>query len=213
MEEYFLPLETQSQGSTPVITSEPEGKGKGKRHSESLITAKTWTQIFTQRSRKLENPESMQGKPTLITCTGRITIINPVVTSKGKFPKAVFNKVIQGTVKARGHLGHSGGWQDIEGNYTHSAIYLPIKQKTQTRGLEGYGSSSSTPPTPQRSFLMDHGQQEVQPSIQLGRTLSKFPEDMSQSNTLKTSYDNHQRMEFQQAVQIPGGESNQDKEK
>ncbi|MBW0483225.1 hypothetical protein O181_022940 [Austropuccinia psidii MF-1] len=36
-----------------------------------------------------------------------------------------------------GHLGHSGGWQDIEGNYTHSAIHFPIQQKPQTRGLEG----------------------------------------------------------------------------
>ncbi|MBW0533892.1 hypothetical protein O181_073607 [Austropuccinia psidii MF-1] len=47
-----------------------------------------------------------------------------------------------------GHLGHSGGWQDIEGNLDHSAIYFPIQQKPQTRGLEGYGSSSSAPPTP-----------------------------------------------------------------
>ncbi|MBW0514376.1 hypothetical protein O181_054091 [Austropuccinia psidii MF-1] len=43
----------------------------------------------------------------------------------------------------RGHLGHSGGWQDTEGNYTHSAIHFPIQQKHQTRGLERYVSSSS----------------------------------------------------------------------
>ncbi|MBW0552453.1 hypothetical protein O181_092168 [Austropuccinia psidii MF-1] len=49
-----------------------------------------------------------------------------------------------------GHLGHSG--------------------KPQTRGLEGYGSHSSALPTPQRSFPMKHGQQELQPSIPLGRT-------------------------------------------
>ncbi|MBW0501891.1 hypothetical protein O181_041606 [Austropuccinia psidii MF-1] len=35
----------------------------------------------------------------------------------------------------RGHLGHSGGWKDIEGNQTHSAIHVPIQQKPQTRGL------------------------------------------------------------------------------
>ncbi|MBW0590045.1 hypothetical protein O181_129760, partial [Austropuccinia psidii MF-1] len=58
-----------------------------------------------------------------------------------------------------GHLGHSGGWQDIEGNHNHSSIHFPIQQKPQTRGLEGYGSSSSAPPTPQRPFSMDHGQQ------------------------------------------------------
>ncbi|MBW0537132.1 hypothetical protein O181_076847 [Austropuccinia psidii MF-1] len=42
----------------------------------------------------------------------------------------------------RGHLAHSGGWQDIEGNHTHSAIHFPIQQKPQISGLEGYGSSS-----------------------------------------------------------------------
>ncbi|MBW0577568.1 hypothetical protein O181_117283 [Austropuccinia psidii MF-1] len=57
----------------------------------------------------------------------------------------------------RGHLAHSGGWQDIEGNHTHSAIHILIQQKPQTRGLEGYGSSSSAPPTPQRLFSMEHG--------------------------------------------------------
>ncbi|MBW0506378.1 hypothetical protein O181_046093 [Austropuccinia psidii MF-1] len=48
----------------------------------------------------------------------------------------------------RGHIGHSGGLQDIEGNHTHSAIHIQIQQKPQTQGLEGYGSSSSAPPTP-----------------------------------------------------------------
>ncbi|MBW0534881.1 hypothetical protein O181_074596 [Austropuccinia psidii MF-1] len=57
----------------------------------------------------------------------------------------------------RGHLGHSGGWQETEGNNTNSSIHPPIQQKPQTRGLEGYGSSSSAPPTPQRSFQMEHG--------------------------------------------------------
>ncbi|MBW0474439.1 hypothetical protein O181_014154 [Austropuccinia psidii MF-1] len=42
----------------------------------------------------------------------------------------------------REHLGHSGGWQDTEGNHTHPAIHFPIQQEPQTRGLEGYGSSS-----------------------------------------------------------------------
>ncbi|MBW0545367.1 hypothetical protein O181_085082 [Austropuccinia psidii MF-1] len=55
-----------------------------------------------------------------------------------------------------GHLGDSGGWQDIEGNHTHSAIHIPIEQKPQARGLEGYESSSSDPPTPQRPFSMEH---------------------------------------------------------
>ncbi|MBW0476924.1 hypothetical protein O181_016639 [Austropuccinia psidii MF-1] len=69
----------------------------------------------------------------------------------------------------RGHLGHSGGWQDTEVNHTHSATHLPIKQKPQTRGLEGYGSSSSVSPNPQIYFPMEHGQQNAEPSITLGR--------------------------------------------
>ncbi|MBW0506157.1 hypothetical protein O181_045872 [Austropuccinia psidii MF-1] len=59
----------------------------------------------------------------------------------------------------KGHIGHSGGWQDTEENYIHSSIYLPIQHKPQIRGREGYGSSSSAPPTPQRSFPMEHEQQ------------------------------------------------------
>ncbi|MBW0579921.1 hypothetical protein O181_119636 [Austropuccinia psidii MF-1] len=70
----------------------------------------------------------------------------------------------------RQHLGHSCGLQDIEGNNTHSSVHIAIQQKPQARGLEGYGSSSSAPPTPQRSFRMENGKQEVQPGIPLGRT-------------------------------------------
>ncbi|MBW0490190.1 hypothetical protein O181_029905 [Austropuccinia psidii MF-1] len=167
-----MPLETQSQGSTHVISAEPESsKGKGKRHSENLITAKKCTSIATKRSRKPQTSESIQGKQTLITCTGKITIINPVLTSKGKFPKAVDNKLVQGTVKenrdslskarrpGRGHLGHSGGWKDTERNHTHSSIHLPIQHRPQARGLEGYRSISSALPTPQISLPMENGQQ------------------------------------------------------
>ncbi|MBW0473837.1 hypothetical protein O181_013552 [Austropuccinia psidii MF-1] len=53
----------------------------------------------------------------------------------------------------RGHLGYSCGWKEIERNHTHSTIHFSIQQKPQTRVMEGYGSSSSTPPTPQRSFF------------------------------------------------------------
>ncbi|MBW0490196.1 hypothetical protein O181_029911 [Austropuccinia psidii MF-1] len=69
-----------------------------------------------------------------------------------------------------GHLGHHSGWQDTEGNHTHSSIDLPTKQKHQSRGLEGYGSSSSDPPTPQRLIPMENGHKKVQTSITLGRT-------------------------------------------
>ncbi|MBW0478894.1 hypothetical protein O181_018609 [Austropuccinia psidii MF-1] len=90
-----------------------------------------------------------------------------------------------------GHLGYSGGWKEIEGNHTHSVIQIPIKQKPQTRGLEGYGSSSSAPPTPERPLSMEHGQQEVQLSIPLGRTGSKLPEDISQRDGTQRPYSNH----------------------
>ncbi|MBW0571179.1 hypothetical protein O181_110894, partial [Austropuccinia psidii MF-1] len=228
--ESFIPLETQSQDNTPVKPSEPEGrKGKGKRHSEGLITTKMWTPIATQRNIKPRNSASIQGTPTLTTCTGKITIINPVVTSKGKLPKAIDRKFVQGTVKEilafkgtskrteglsrtrRPGEGHSGGWKDIEENNTHSAIHFQIQQKPQTRGLEGYGSSSSAPPAPQRPFSMEHGQQEVQSSIPMGRNWSTFPEKMSQRDRIQRLYGDHQWLEYHQEVQTPGGEGKQDK--
>ncbi|MBW0571685.1 hypothetical protein O181_111400, partial [Austropuccinia psidii MF-1] len=106
----------------------------------------------------------------------------------------------------RRHVGHSGGWQDTEANHTHSAIHFPIQQEPQPRGLERYVSSSSAPPTPQRFISMDHGQQEVQPGIPLGRTWGKFPEDMSKRDRLQRPYGNHQRLESHQAVHTPGAD-------
>ncbi|MBW0558401.1 hypothetical protein O181_098116 [Austropuccinia psidii MF-1] len=112
--------------------------------------------MATQRSRKPQSSSSIQGTPTLITCTGKITIINPVVASKGKLPKVVDKRFLQGAVKARGHrrpgtghLGHSGGWQDTEVNHTQSAIHLQIQQQPQTRGLE---EDMSQRDTLQRSY-------------------------------------------------------------
>ncbi|MBW0516923.1 hypothetical protein O181_056638 [Austropuccinia psidii MF-1] len=58
---------------------------------------------------------------------------------------------------------------------------------------------------------MEHGKQEVQPGISLGRAWSKFPEDLSQRDRLQRPYDNHQRLESHQVVQTPGGEGKQDK--
>ncbi|MBW0533760.1 hypothetical protein O181_073475 [Austropuccinia psidii MF-1] len=111
----------------------------------------------------------------------------------------------------RGYLEHSGGWRDTEGNSTHHSIQFPIQQEPQTRGLERYGSSASATPTPQRFISMEHVQQELQPGISLGRTWSKFPEDMSQRIRLERPYDNNQRLESHQAVKTPGGEGKQDK--
>ncbi|MBW0483849.1 hypothetical protein O181_023564 [Austropuccinia psidii MF-1] len=110
-----------------------------------------------------------------------------------------------------GHLGHIGGWKDIEGSHTHYAIYFPFQQKPQTRGLEGYAPSSSAPPTPQRPFLMEHGQQKVQPSLPLRKDWGKSPEDMSQRDRLQRPYGNNQRLESHLTVQNSGGEGNQNK--
>ncbi|MBW0506681.1 hypothetical protein O181_046396 [Austropuccinia psidii MF-1] len=93
----------------------------------------------------------------------------------------------------RGHLGHSGGWQDTDGNNTHPPIHFPIQQEPKTRGLERNGSICSAPPTPQRFLSMEHGQQEVQRGIPLGRTWSKLPEDLSQRERLQRPYGSHQR--------------------
>ncbi|MBW0580522.1 hypothetical protein O181_120237, partial [Austropuccinia psidii MF-1] len=99
-EENYITLETQSQANTPVTPSEPEGsKDNGKRHSEGLITTKKCKIIATHRNRKPQNSSSIQGKPTFITHTGKITIINPVVTSKYSLPKSADSKFVQGTVK------------------------------------------------------------------------------------------------------------------
>ncbi|MBW0529239.1 hypothetical protein O181_068954 [Austropuccinia psidii MF-1] len=111
----------------------------------------------------------------------------------------------------RGHLGHSSGWKNNEGDNINPAIHTPIQWRPQTRGLERHGSSSSAPPTPQGLIPMEHGQQEVQPGISLGRTWSKFPEDLSQRDRLQGPYGNHQRLESYQAVQTPGGKAKQDK--
>ncbi|MBW0506519.1 hypothetical protein O181_046234 [Austropuccinia psidii MF-1] len=58
---------------------------------------------------------------------------------------------------------------------------------------------------------MEHGQKEVQPSIPLGRTWRKLPDDISQIDMLQRPYSNHKRMESHQLVQTLGGAGNQDK--
>ncbi|MBW0520924.1 hypothetical protein O181_060639 [Austropuccinia psidii MF-1] len=108
-------------------------------------------------------------------------------------------------VPGRGYLGHRGEWQDIEGNDTHPAIHFPIQQELQTRGLKRYGSISSAPPTPQRFISMEYGQQEVQPSIPLGRTWRKFPEDLSQRDRLRRPYGNHQSLTRGRPNQLASG--------
>ncbi|MBW0581614.1 hypothetical protein O181_121329 [Austropuccinia psidii MF-1] len=111
----------------------------------------------------------------------------------------------------RGHLGHSGGWQNNEGDNINPSIHTPIQWRPQTRGLERHRSSSSAPPTPQESIPMEHGRQKVQLGISLGRTLSKLPNDLSQRDRLQGPYGNHQRLKSYQTVQTPGGKGTEDK--
>ncbi|MBW0467653.1 hypothetical protein O181_007368 [Austropuccinia psidii MF-1] len=91
------------------------------------------------------------------------------------------------------------------------SIHNAIQWRPRTRGLERHGSSSSAPPTPQVPIPMEHGQQEVQPGISLGRTWSKLPEGLPQRDRLQRPHDNRQRLESHQAVHTPGGEGKQDK--
>ncbi|MBW0527355.1 hypothetical protein O181_067070 [Austropuccinia psidii MF-1] len=159
-----------------------------------------------------------------MTSTGNITIINPVVASKGKLAKAVDEKFVQGTVKGTSQR-------------TEKACSEPKDQEEDTFDtvVDGKTLSEIIPTLPftfqfnrnlkpndwkdmdkvlqlhqllKDSFAMEHGQEEVQPSIPLGRTWSKLPKDMSQRDTLQKSYGNHQRMDSNQAVQTPGGEAN-----
>ncbi|MBW0490958.1 hypothetical protein O181_030673 [Austropuccinia psidii MF-1] len=86
--------------------------------------------------------------------------------------------------------------------------------RTRRPGRGHFGNSGgcpSAPPTPQRPFSMEHGQEEVQPGILLGRTWFKSPEDLSQRDRRQRPYGNHHRLESHQAVQNPGGEGQHDK--
>ncbi|MBW0538760.1 hypothetical protein O181_078475, partial [Austropuccinia psidii MF-1] len=218
---------SQSQASLPVTPSEQEGiKDKGKRHSEGLITAQKWTLIATQRNIKPQSPASIQGKPTLTICTGKITVINPVVTSEGKFPKAVDINLYKAqskrpwfpTAPARGQrrlVQNQKTWKRTPWTKWWMARHLgklyPLchshfnstetsRQRTVRIWIKFFSSSNS-----QRPFSMDHGQQEVQPGIPLGRFWSKFPEDLSQSNRLQRPYGNQQRLTRSRPNQISSG--------
>ncbi|MBW0563149.1 hypothetical protein O181_102864 [Austropuccinia psidii MF-1] len=58
---------------------------------------------------------------------------------------------------------------------------------------------------------MEHGKQEVQPGIPLGRSWSKFPKGISKRDGLQRPYGNHQRLKSHQEAQTPGGDGKQDK--
>ncbi|MBW0573622.1 hypothetical protein O181_113337 [Austropuccinia psidii MF-1] len=90
-------------------------------------------------------------------------------------------------------------------------MHLLIQQKSQTRGLDRHGTSTSAPPTPQRPVAMEHGKQDIQPGFKFGTIWRKLPEDMSERYIFQRPYGNHQRLESQEAVQTLRGKGSQDK--
>ncbi|MBW0524480.1 hypothetical protein O181_064195 [Austropuccinia psidii MF-1] len=92
----------------------------------------------------------------------------------------------------RSGSGSHCGWNNTEGNHSHTSIHLPVQQEPQIRGLEGYGLSSSAPPASQRLVPVENARREVKPGITLGINWSKLKEDMSQRDTLQRNYENIQ---------------------
>ncbi|MBW0462119.1 hypothetical protein O181_001834 [Austropuccinia psidii MF-1] len=97
----------------------------------------------------------------------------------------------------RSVFGMHGEWKYTELNHYHTPIHLQLQQRPQTRGLDGHGSSTSAPPTPQRPVPVEHGTQEFQPGFRLGRTRGKSPIDISQRDFFQIPYGNYQRLESQ----------------
>ncbi|MBW0561272.1 hypothetical protein O181_100987, partial [Austropuccinia psidii MF-1] len=153
----------------------------------------------------------------------KIRIINPVVTSKGKFPKSADNKFVQGTVKEI--LTSKGTNQRTEKICPEPEDLKEDTLDTVVDGKTRREIISTLPFTlqfngdlkPEDWKDMDqvpqHGQQEVQPGISLGRTWSKSPEDLSQRDRLQRPDGNYQRLESYHAVQTPGGKGTEDKGK
>ncbi|MBW0529637.1 hypothetical protein O181_069352 [Austropuccinia psidii MF-1] len=198
-----MPFETQSQANTPVTPSEPEGsKSKEKRHSEGLITAEKWMPIATQRNRKPQNSALIQGKPTLTTVAGKITIINPVKTLKAKYPKSADKKCLQGTVKET--------WAS-KGTNQRTEKACPeqedLEEDTLDTMVDGETLREIIPTLP---FSLQFNR-NLKPEDWKDMNQSKLPEDLSQRDKVQRAYGNHQRLESHQAVQTPLGEGKQDK--
>ncbi|MBW0489990.1 hypothetical protein O181_029705 [Austropuccinia psidii MF-1] len=223
LEENYIPLETQSQANIPVTPSEPVvPKGKGKRQSEGLITAKRWTPIATQRNKKPQNSASIQGKQNLTAFTGNITIINPALTSKGKFPKAEDNRFVQGTVKE--NLASKGTSQKTE-----EACPEPedLEEDTFDTAVDGKTLREIIPTLPFTFQFNRNLKQEDWKDMDQALQLHQLLKDLFQWSMenkrfnlashwaeLGTSfqpYDNHHRFESHQAVQTHGGEGKQNK--
>ncbi|MBW0481161.1 hypothetical protein O181_020876 [Austropuccinia psidii MF-1] len=97
----------------------------------------------------------------------------------------------------RSGFGKHGEWKDAEVNSSHTPVHLPIKQRPQTRVLDSHGSSTSSPPTSERPFPVEHETKDVQSGFKLRRTRGKLPEDLSQRNFFQRPYGDYQTFESQ----------------
>ncbi|MBW0462331.1 hypothetical protein O181_002046 [Austropuccinia psidii MF-1] len=93
-------------------------------------------------------------------------------------------------------FGKHGEWQETQGYHAHTLT----QQTPQDRGLDRFGSSSSSLLTPEKPVSMEHRKKEIQPGLTLGRTWGCLGEDMSQRYIFQGPYGNDQRLEFQKAL-------------
>ncbi|MBW0496969.1 hypothetical protein O181_036684 [Austropuccinia psidii MF-1] len=104
-----------------------------------------------------------------------------------------------GLFRSRGSgFGQNRECKDIQGDHAHTPINLPFQQKTQTRGLDKHGSSTSDPSNPQRTVPMENAKQDSQSTFTLGRIWGNLPEDMSQRDLFQRPYGKSQILESQQ---------------
>ncbi|MBW0491564.1 hypothetical protein O181_031279 [Austropuccinia psidii MF-1] len=149
-------------------------------------------------------------KPTLTACKGKITILNPVVTSKGKFPKSEDNKFVQGTVKET--LAFKGTNQR-----TKKAIPEPegLEDNTLDTVVDGQTLREIIPTLPFtfqfNRNLKPEDMKDMDQSLQLHQLLKDLFQWSMDNTRLQRTYENHQRLESHQAVQTSGGEGKQDK--
>ncbi|MBW0567232.1 hypothetical protein O181_106947 [Austropuccinia psidii MF-1] len=153
---------------------------------------------------------SIQGKRTLTPWTGKITVINPVVTSKGKLPKSADNKFLQGTVKET--LASRGTNQRKEKAFPEPE---DLEEDTLDTVVVGKTLREIIPTLPlpfqfNRTLKLQDWK-DMDQVLQLHQLLKDLCQWSKDNTRLQRPYGNHQRLELHQAVQTPGGEGKQDK--
>ncbi|MBW0464288.1 hypothetical protein O181_004003 [Austropuccinia psidii MF-1] len=164
-----------------------------------------------QRTRKPLSSASIQAKPTFMTCTGKIPIIKPFITSKVKFSKAVDKEFVQGIVKDK----YPKKMKFLNSSNTNISLY--ISGMFEYRGTSQKIDKHCSEPKDQgleaivdgRTMRMDNKRFNL--ASHWEDVGDRLPQDISQRDLLQRSYGNHQTMESQQAVQTPGGKGSQDK--